>query len=297
MSFRFYFTGVDPAPAMGQRADDGAIMVGCARPKWDMPWRPRTSEDLARYLPPEASAERSEHMLSEEWTDWYFGYVYAEVLRGKSIDEWSGRIHELHRRFGFTGVGIDPGAGGGGGYVQTKLKESNQMINGIPRRCRPITTPDDIASGDGEFILSMFKRSDPSIEAIWPSLRGDDCLKEASLVVMQEALNHELLLWPGPYHERPPAGRPEPPSEEYWGNINLDAMRSQMSHIQVAVNDDGSWRLTRNNARQFVTVSGRDDIETAGRMCYVRFRCWLASGGLEDVGGGEAPCWMAARPG
>ena len=111
---RFYFLGVDPALASGRKNDDGALAVLRARPK----------------------VERRGDLEENPWegqsvSDWIVEAVWAYRLRGAGMREWSGFIHKKHAHFGFSGLLIDPGAGGGGGFLELELAKGRQLIDGI----------------------------------------------------------------------------------------------------------------------------------------------------------------------
>jgi hypothetical protein len=275
---RFFFLGGDPAPGQSKRADDGALAVGCARPR--------------------AGIETPTKNLS----DWQFHYVWAYVLRGKSAREWSGFIHLKHRHFGFSGMLIDPQ--GGGQWVNLELAKSKQLIMGVETDVTPIVDMENIHVVNGQMMLCMYRRRDPGIRILWPHLAGDDNLYEAMHIVMQEAVEHQIVTFPKPIAQRE-FNRSESPKcedltdpadprilkadmanraaggsldgweeERRWALINLDAGREQLVKVQVATREDGNYLVTGNGAKTF-SATGRKDIAYAMIFAYVRFLVWL----------------------
>lgn len=251
-----YFLGVDPAPAVGRRADDGALVAG--RGVMRDPTAPISSNPSA----------------------WWFQFVWAYVLRGARVREWSGFIHAKHRQFNFTGILMDAGAGGGGVQIMQELALSQQLINGVETECVPIVRPEEESVVNGYFILNMFKRGDPGINALWPLLQGDDNLVDGAHVAFAEAVEHAGVMLPRPFHERPREETQDWPQEKQWAARNLGALANQLTRIQVVTNDDGTWALTRHNARQFV-ATGKKDIAYAAMFAYICFLIWLKTGGQE----------------
>jgi hypothetical protein len=66
------------------------------------------------------------------------------------------------------------------------------------------------------------------------------------------------------------------PEERLWALKNLDALASQLVKILVATKPDGTWALTKRNARQFSAL-GKKDFVSAAMSCYAAFLMWLAS--------------------
>jgi hypothetical protein len=255
-----YFMGVDPAPAQGAKSDDGALAILKVRPK------PGLGREVTANV-----------------TDWQCEFVWAYRLRNKTAREWAGFIHKRHQRFKFSGICMDPG--GGGQWIMPEMNKTRQLIDGTETECAPIATL-DTTSGNAEPILTIYKRRDPGVEAIWPLLVGDDNLVQAMHVSFQEAVDHTLMGFPMPFNERPRVTTQDWPEEQQWALKNLDAARHQMGDIQVVTRDDGTFELTKNNARKFV-ASGKKDLAYACIYAWVRFLIWLKMGELDFDSGGD----------
>ena len=200
------------------------------------------------------------------------------VLFASTTNQMSGRVHQCHRRFGLTGILMDPG--GGGNLVLPELNKSRQNIGGIETECTPIACPDDITVSNAHLILNLFLRRDSGISQLWPLLIGDDGLYEAMHVVFQEAVEHGIVSFPLPFNERPGDTTKDWDREKRWALINLDEARRQLLHIQAATHDDGSWALTKNGAKQFSAI-GKKDLAYSAIFAYVRFLIWLKLGEFE----------------
>lgn len=261
---RFYFLGIDPAPAQGKKSDDGGMGALRVRPK---PGVTNPTSNLS---------------------DWLVEYVWAYRVRGADIRQWSGFIHLKHRHFGFAGMLMDPGAGGGGGYLELELAKGRQLINGIETDVTPIASMEQLASAGGmaQHILVMFRRRDPGIQSLWPHLAGDDSLAEAMHVVFQEAVSYMIASFPKPYNQRPKAETETWSEEKKWALRTLDAAREQMMDIQVATKEDGTWAVTRNGAKTF-SAHGKKDLAYACIFAYVRFLIWLRMGELDFMRGSQ----------
>ena len=105
-------------------------------------------------------------------------------------------------------------------------------------------------------------------------LLGDDNLIDAAHGKVQEMIEHGQILFPKPFNERPKAETDPWPLEKKWALKNLDAGRVQLRKIEVATNDNGTWRLTGNGAKQF-SSSGKKDIAYAMIMAVIRALIWL----------------------
>jgi hypothetical protein len=266
----YYFLGYDPAPAQKQASDDAALAVLRARP------RPGLG------TPPTSNLG-----------DWLCEYVWAYRMRGETklhakmdgvlfastTSQMSGRVHACHRQFSLNGVLMD--VGGGGNLIVPELNKGKQLINGVMMETPPIACPDDDTVGtNAELILNLFRRGDRGISTIWPLLKGDDNLAEAMHVAFQEAVDHLHVSFPLPFKERPGPTTADWEPERRWALINLDEARRQLMNIQALMNDDGTWAMTKNNARQFTAV-GRKDLAYACIFAWVRFLIWLQIGEFE----------------
>lgn len=242
-----YFLGVDPAPSQGHDSDEGALAVLRARPAADPP--------------------------GPHESDWILDFVWMRVLRKADAEQWSGLIHEKHQDFGFDMILMD--LGGGGQWIAPELRKPRQNIRDATVECKPITGR-SAPSIEGDMILVMLSRGEESIKALWPELKhahGDDVLKDGANTMFQTALTKGTVGLPVRHQERQPA--PLWVEERVWASRLLGGvLPAQAMKVNAETNEDGSWRLTRNNARIFRS-SGRDDLVDAARNAYVAFRIWL----------------------
>jgi hypothetical protein len=270
----FYFSGWDPAPAQSKKADDGAGAV--------------LKLTLKAGMAP-----------SENEGDSNFAFVWAYRIRGKqkfvapgepdrgmylaeTSRKWAGFMHQKHLHFGFNGMMIDPQAGGQGPSIIPELNKPRQLINGVEEECIPIAQLDE-ALGNALYILSLFKRKDVGVQELWTMLLGDDNLIDAAHNKFQSMTDHRQILFPKPFNERPKSETSQWPVEKQWALKNLDAGRVQLRNIEVAANDDGSYRLTGNGAKQF-SARGKKDIAYAMVMALVRALIWIKMNGFEYEG-------------
>lgn len=249
-----YFLGVDPAPAFGQKNDDGALVVGKAWPK------------LGRLETATANP-----------ADWHFGYVWAYKLRGATIDEWSGFIHKKHREFSFTKMVVDVGAGGGGGYLMAQLRKGYQMIEQVTTQVRPIVTTDETTVYDGYAILHMLRRADPGVKQVWPLLDGDDMLVDAYHTAYRQAVEGARMAYPAPFDEVPREISEKWSKEAAWASKLLVQVTEQLQSVQVATYPGGGWQLTSRGAKQFSAI-GKKDMAYAAIFAYIAFLIWLTTG-------------------
>lgn len=272
-----YFLGCDPAPSEGHKSDDGALAVGRASP--------RVLSGHDAWVPTENPA------------DWYFDYVFAQRLswlQKASARQWAGAIQMLHRAFGFTRIVLDPNHGGW--YIKRELEHPRLPLNGIETDVTPIVTLDSTNVVQGHFILTIFKRGDPGIEALWEKLKGDDVLNDAMFSEMKLAIAYQQVAWPAKLED----WLDDMPRLQSWAGIKRTALEQltgpggmvdQYKSILAATNADGTWALTRNGARQFSAV-GKKDFVSAGMMTYVGFRSWLRMGDFTPTPAADAKGFM-----
>ncbi len=253
----YFFLGVDSAPSESQRSDDGALVGGVATLK--------RLPDIERGVAP---------TLSQNIADWNFDFVYAKRLTANeraSARKYSGVIHQLHQRFAFEKIMLDPG--GGGIWIARELKNHRQLIGGIETEVTPIgdqvNAPHELASG--QFILNLYKRGDPGIETLWPHLAGDDMLNDAAYSILKEGFDAEVIglpaeasYWFGSRKEEVQRWN----EERQWCIKNLNALAEQLVKITVQTKEtpDGVKQVfTKRNARIF-EARGKKDLASAAML-------------------------------
>lgn len=257
----YFFEGIDPAPSESHRSDDGAMVIGAARP---------------RRLPEKGEA------LSQNPGDWFFDLVYGRRLTAKekaSARQYSGIIHTHQLNFGLEKICMDPN--GGGVYVKRELISPKQLIGGIETDVTPIGDHVDgpFKVVHGRFNLHMFKRGDPGIESLWPELAGDDLLNDALYSAFKDGLEHAIIGLPATIDEWLLERKEEIrawPEERTWALKNLTAFVSQAKNIMAATREDGTYAMTKRGARQFAAL-GKKDLVSAAMYAYCAFLIWLRS--------------------
>lgn len=251
---RFYFLGVDTAPAQSAKADDGAVVILRAMTK-------------ARIF------EADPNALPDRAEDYSVAAVYARKIRNASMRQWTGFIHLLEKRFWLSMIVVDPG--GGGLFIRKGLKEGRQLIENVDTDVTPIVTPcDSDAPVVAKFNLRLFKRGDRGIETIWPGLPGDDVLVDAAHGALREAVDHGQIAMPvdaAEFKREQVAGWSE---ERQFALRNLTEAGNQLVNISVATKEDGTYAFTKRNARQF-SARGKKDLAYSLMYAWVGFLIWL----------------------
>jgi hypothetical protein len=272
--------GGDPAPSDQHRSDDGALVVGAATTR--------------RELAPDEPYPQNEQ-------EWFFDHCYGRVFTAReklSASQWSGQIHRLDGLFNFERLLIDAGAGGGGVYVKRELMKTEQIINGVTKTVTPLC---DQVDGPklvtrGRFIVSMFGRGDPGVNAVWPdpssqdstgkptkSLAGDELLKDALYSSYKDGIEHGVIGYPPDVDELLATRRDEVlrwGEERMWALKVLDAGRKQLANIMVETREKDGHQVqvfTSRGARKFASL-GKDDVALAMMYSYGAFLIWLRSG-------------------
>lgn len=251
---RFYFAGIDPAPAQGKANDDGAISILRAMPTVEAP---------------------------EYESDFQLDFIYDRAVRDVDIPGWSGLIHEKERDFGFARMVMD--WGGGGQWIYPELAKRKQIIGGAEVNVRPIV-PLDSQAIDAAFILSFVLRRDSGMQALWPDqLRnstGDDVLKSLMHVAFREAWMKGLFGVAPRHAELVRATLPDGSKftngwteERVYASVMGSRALDQMGAFGAATRADGSWDMTKNGAHRF-TSRLRDDFVDSRRNAYTAFRIW-----------------------
>ena len=269
----FFFMGGDPAPSDQHRSDDGCLIASVATPR--------------RELEPDEPPPQNPH-------EWIFAPVYGRVYTAReklSAEGWSGQIHQLDQRFGFDRILLDAGAGGGGVYVKRAMMKPTQIINGSEMAVTPICDQVDGPKlvARGRFILSMFGRGDPGVNAVWPdptgtrSLAGDELLKDALYSSVKDGIDHGVIAMTPDVDELLATRRDEVLAwgeERLWALKVLDACRKQLAGIIVETKEQGDQTVqvfTQRGARKFQSL-GKDDIALAFMYSYGAFLIWLRAG-------------------
>ncbi|MHB9007636.1 MAG: hypothetical protein ACYDC1_11960 [Limisphaerales bacterium] len=275
---RHYFLGVDTAPAQTKQADDGALVVLRAEPvRLGM----AAAADFQRAADPGEYHAAVEAMNNPE--DWRLSAVMARKFRNLSTRQWSGAIVDLHQRFRFGAVLVDPG--GGGLWVKKDLANPRQLINGVEVDAKAISTLDDpTAPVDADRILHMYRRSDRGIAAQWPELPSDDALNDAAHVVLRAAFEHGRIVLPPPAKEWRREQVQGWPEERQLALNALDTAAEQLKAVTVATDSDGTWLLTKHNCRRF-GATGKKDVGYALLYAHTAFLIWLRTRFI--LGGGS----------
>jgi len=281
----YYFLGIDPAPSLNSKADDGVIVAARARP------RPGVCDLLE--VQPGVFAPVNREWFSDRKEDWWVEFVYAYRCRAMSADQWSGKIHQVQQRFAPQNILLDPN--GGGSWIAAKLRDTSQVVAGIPSECQPIALVTDQLPNARQ-ILYYLKRGDPGIESLWPKLADDAGPYDGAHTEFQAAIEHQRILFPVPWGELPGEGRPDPQmGEAKWSRWLMTEGASQLVNIQVVTDEAGQWKLTGKGSFRSFYSTDRKDIAYAMMFAYVAFLIWLKRGGEdalavkgEDAAGGWA---------
>ncbi len=272
-----FFLGVDPQQSSAQRADDGAVTIGVAVDQ----------------------REKQDRELAPREADFRFGYVYHRFIKGFTSVQWAGFIHGLHQGFGFTNIGLDAGAGGGGINVMRHLADRNQTIptdiffdgkarvdvvrNSVAREVRPITPWDVPEPVDRQPILSLMKRGDVGIEQVFNERHakwvGDDNFVDA----LQQEMN--LALQTGRIGLLPTMAELDPHVYKDWTAERLqilalsDQLRKQLMGIAVKTVRDPSTGQDRElrtaHGARIYQFPARKDLAYSAIYSYMAFRIWL----------------------
>ena len=250
-----YFLGVDPAKADTKKADDGALVA-------------------LRAIP----------MVSENNTDprtFDLSFCYAYKVRGANVDQWSALVHRKHIHFQFTGICMD--SGGGGIWIEPKLKDENQIIRGVPMKVRPIATVEDeegmMVAAD--FIMSMFRPRDTRVSQCWPNVNNmrSENLVDFAHQEFIEALRMGIAI-PPPMSKLEAEKTKNWNEEKRWASELVSGVKAgigaQLMQICVQTNDDGSTFYTKGvlPARVF-SSKVKKDFAYAALMAYCRFLMWV----------------------
>lgn len=266
----FYFAGIDPARAADAKAADGSIMI--------------------------LRAELVNPSYPNELIGYKTSFCHGYLVRGADVGQWSGIIHRMHQRYGFSKMCMDPG--GGGLWIQPELRKPKQIIRGVEQKVKPIGSIEDEASVmiDGDFILMMFRPKDAVIAKVWADMqmKQADNLNDTAHVEFQEGFRNGIGL-PTPYRKRHRSEIDGWSEERMWSNKFIDQMVKQLLGINVLTNPDGTAVYTKQQARCF-TSRGKKDFAMAGLMAWMAFLAWMRSHDEftvpDDQQGGMCSAWQ-----
>ncbi|HEY1171029.1 MAG TPA: hypothetical protein VGH19_06620 [Verrucomicrobiae bacterium] len=276
----FYFLGVDPAPAQGQKSDDGAMMILRARPK------------QVRLAPPTRLGE--EVVYPREISGWDIAPIWAKKVRSARADEWSGIIHKEHKSWRFTKIMMD--YGGGGQWVWPHLKAIDQLIDGQKVECRPIATvyDHDVQSSIADLVLLMCYRGDVELRRKWPELSGDDNLVDVLHGQLRDAMLLEQLPLIAEKKEwdESELKKLTPPQLELLETLGI--LLDEFGLVVVATDEEGNYITTSRGAKQYSTKDKKDFV-SALYMALGGFSIWLAGLQFNGNNGGRGGGFGGAK--
>lgn len=259
----WFVAGADFAQSSNPRACEGGVIILGAR------LRP----EAARRRADERRADRVTGL--EPLTDYHVAPVFGRRYKGIGPRQYSGVLHDLHRRFDLSALMIDPGAGGGGPTVQRELRNTEQVIGNQTVPCVPIVTLND---PDAPVVctrnLMLFSRGEPALDLLWRALKGDDLLLDAAHKALRDALDRRELLLPPDPREWDPADFKALSSESRESLSVIHAALNQLLHLAALTDNEGHLLMTRNNAVQIVG-GGRKDLAMTLLYAFVALLAWL----------------------
>lgn len=118
-------------------------------------------------------------------------HVLTVRKSGISAEQMSAIIHKFHILFGFVCIVFDPG--GGGLFVQDKLRSREQLIDNDKHICTPIVTHTDTTGTLGFSILVPFRRGGLVIDRMWGKMASDSVLVNKAHQTFQEAIQNKKV--------------------------------------------------------------------------------------------------------
>jgi hypothetical protein len=118
---------------------------------------------------------------------------HAFTIRKSKITDrqFSGIIHKWHRILGFSFIVSDPG--GGGLFLNNRLKEREQMIDNELVSCTPIITHSDLSGTIGSQVIVSFSRSDAFITQMWGKMQSDSVLVNKAHKELKGAIENRII--------------------------------------------------------------------------------------------------------
>lgn len=209
--------------------------------------------------------------------------VFGWMGRDLGADELAGLIHHLDARFSFSGLCMDPGAGGGGRFIYKELLKPEATWGGVTRRVVPLCTRDEPVRSDKRAIVQMFCRGGEFDQL--PFVGGEsgtDFLKDDAGFLAafhnryaQRWHAHEVA-WPQRMSERP---RGE--VESFWPADGVIAQRTieegirQLGNVQQQLANDGITPLTSRYGYPLFHSAGKKDVAYTGLYASAAAELWL----------------------
>lgn len=212
--------------------------------------------------------------LEENWRwnnkPYHCGFTFASMPKGLDAPRMAMFIQNLHKAFGFSRIGLDPG--GGGLWVYPELKKPNLLIDGIEYSFRPLCTRFEPLQAERQPILSFFKRGADFDELIEERqyLTSDDGFIAYWHLQYRMAWEACGIAVPMPMEERNPA------EVKIWSPDQLEAQRAldigikQLNNVRQLTNKDGAVLVSRRGFPMFAAVGKKD-------VAYAKWYAWCAS--------------------
>lgn len=126
----------------------------------------------------------------------------VHIYRGSGLtdNQMSGMVHQLHTKFQYDIIVMDPN--GGGLFVRDKLREPHQDMGNGQFFVTPIITEDDEQMrGAGQPIMVLFSRSDSRIKNLGLVIPSESFLPNKAHELLRGGLEHGKIAlppqWPG----------------------------------------------------------------------------------------------------
>ncbi len=231
-----YVLGGDAAPGQGIKSDSCFVDI----------WRVR-----------EAKGSSMEWTWFDGTRYWQVGPVYAHTFKDVSSEQFSGLIHGLHMRFGFSKIVLDPG--GGGAWVYKALMNARQVVNNQPMMVTPLCTRDEPLQADKQPVVVFFKRGS-EFDPLWARnfLISDDGLLEAAHRAFREAIEAREFAIPQLAANRSRGDKAPPGSGENYAQTALDTIFKQMTQVTEKTDEDGRPIITKRGFKIFNSKIKKD---------------------------------------
>jgi hypothetical protein len=268
-----YALGADVSYGTGQRIDDNALFS----------WK-------GEFLGSEAPADARGCIFFQDYF-WRVSPCWALLMKDQSVDEYSGVVHMLQRKFGFSTIVLDPL--GGGGFVARKLRDKRQLIGGEwKEKCTELVTPDQhYLYPEGLPLVNQFKRGEQLLDCLWDErqMGGDEGIVEGAHDLFSDAFQTQSLLWPTPLKDRAPFQRDGLSASEFEVHGFLDICLAQIGNVQILTKKDGAAFFSKRGFRSF-RAKGKKDGAYAAMYGFVgllaHFKRLVEDGMDDDDGSG-----------